>query len=154
MNNELGKCIKYNRLRLGYSQNELSRLTGVDSKTISLIERGIRRKPLPDTLIKLSEVLGCIDVRLLYLAGYTQNEISLMLNDFDDEYRYKFHVLITGYGTTHADEIDEAYDSAYEDIKDSVNLIDFKNEFGETFFNKDFAILIDFDKDGMNENEY
>ena len=147
MNNELGKYIKCNRLRLGYSQNEVSRLSGVDPKTISLIERGVRRKPLPETLFKLSEILELIDVRLLYLAGYTQEEISTILNEYGKEYRYSFHILISGHGRAYADDIDDAYNSTYNNIKELVELVDADDEFGETQFNKDFSILIDFDED-------
>lgn len=42
-NNVLGYELKIDRLRRGLSQIELSKLTGVDAKTISLIEKGIRK---------------------------------------------------------------------------------------------------------------
>lgn len=57
-NNVLGYELKIDRLRRGLSQIELSKLTGVDAKTISLIEKGIRKKPKPETIYKLSKVIG------------------------------------------------------------------------------------------------
>ena len=74
MKNELGNIIKEQRMYWGLSQTELSKRTGIDIKTISLIERGVRRKPIPETLKKLSEALDIYDIDLLELAGYTEEE--------------------------------------------------------------------------------
>ena len=50
MNYELGNEIKEKRMYLGFSQADLAILTGTDIKTISLIERGARQKPKPETV--------------------------------------------------------------------------------------------------------
>lgn len=68
---------------MNISQSELSRRTGIDRTTISKIEMGERKKPVINTLIKLSRVLN-IDLReLMYLARYSQYDIN---NFFDDDY--------------------------------------------------------------------
>ncbi len=148
MNNELGITLKKNRIRLGLSQIELSKITGVDPKTISLIERGIRRKPHVDTILKLAEVLECIDIRLLYLAGYTQNDIKDLIRLIeDDTYKYNFTITIKGYGITYAGDEQEAREYAEEDIKDCIAMQNFKNDSGEVSFNnKNISILIDFEE--------
>lgn len=148
MNNELGITLKKNRIRLGLSQIELSKITGVDPKTISLIERGIRRKPHVDTILKLAEVLECIDIRLLYLAGYTQNDIKDLIRLIeDDTYKYNFTITIKGQGITYAGDEEEAREYAEEDINDCITMQSFKDDSGEVLFNDDnVSILVDFEK--------
>ena len=145
MENELGNEIKKNRILLGMSQTDLSRITGIDTKTISLIERGIRRKPKPETLLKISEALKLIDVRLLYLAGYSNNEITRTLED--DTYNYKFQIIITGHGRTYAGDLTEAYEYVQEDIDEQLAVMNVSDEHGEVIFNKNYKVIVDFDKD-------
>jgi len=121
MNNELGNTIKNNRIRKGLSQIELSKISGIDTKTISLIERGIRRKPKMETLLKLAEVLDCIDIRLLYLAGYDNSEITEGMRYYeDDTYEYDFMIILKGKGVTYAGDVEEAKGIAHEDIEDFI----------------------------------
>lgn len=146
MNNELGNTIKNNRIRLGMSQTDLSKITGIDTKTISLIERGIRKRPNPDTLLKLAEVLECIDIRLLHLAGYKQEEINEILRYIeDDTYEYDFYILIKGHGITYAGDVEEARDYANEDIVESLpELNSIKDEYGEISFDDNYYVITDF----------
>ena len=91
MNNELGNTIKKNRIRLGMSQTDLSKITGVDTKTISLIERGIRRKPTPETLIKLASVLDCVDINVIYnIFGDNYDCRKISLKYFIDLFKSNF----------------------------------------------------------------
>jgi len=148
MNNELGKVIKNNRIRLGMSQIDLSKITGVDPKTISLIERGVRKKPNPDTLLKLSKVLDCIDIRLFYLANYNQNDISKIIRLIeDDEYNYSFEITIKGYGKTYAGDIQEAYEHVQEDLDNQISIKNMNNDNGNVIFEKKYKVMLDFDKD-------
>ena len=109
MNNELGRIIKDRRIIKGMSQNELAKITGIDPKTISLIERGVRRKPNIDTLLKLAEVLNIADIKLLCLAGYTQKEVSEQLFGIEEkDYEYSFEFAIKGHGKLSALDLEEA----------------------------------------------
>lgn len=83
MKYNLANVIRNKRIEMNISQSELSRRTGIDRTTISKIEMGERKKPVINTLIKLSRVLN-IDLReLMYLARYSQYDIN---NFFDDDY--------------------------------------------------------------------
>ena len=121
MKNELGNTIKEKRMYWGLSQTELSKRTGIDIKTISLIERGIRRKPIPETLKKLSEALDIYDIDLLELAGYNEDEkidylkYTKGLKKFEFEYTviYKGHGMVYAYDKEDADEY---LKTAFEDI--------------------------------------
>lgn len=95
MNNELGYEIKYERLRKGLSQIELSKLTGIDTKTISLIEKGIRRKPKPETIYKLSNVLDLDEFRIMDYSGYTREEQIDYIKYMKGQIRLDFEYTIT-----------------------------------------------------------
>jgi transcriptional regulator with XRE-family HTH domain len=82
---EFGSIMKQERIKKGLSITELSKFTGVDIKTISFIERGLRRKPTLDTLFRLANVLECITFDMLKSIGYTENEIVTYLCDDEDE---------------------------------------------------------------------
>ena len=72
----LGELIKKRRKKLGISQRELSRKTGVDNNTIAKLEKGTRKKPNTLALKKIAYVLK-IDIRkILTLAGYSQEDID------------------------------------------------------------------------------
>ena len=95
MFNELGNEIRHERMFKGLSQTELSKRTGIDVKTISLIERGIRRKPKQETIFKLSEVIDIFDLDALKKAGYTPEEIIDYLENIKGQKRYDFDFTIT-----------------------------------------------------------
>ena len=128
---EFGSIMKQERIKKGLSITELSKFTGVDIKTISFIERGLRRKPTLDTLFRLANVLECITFDMLKSIGYTEQEIVIFLCDDDDEedyedeedlseFKYCFHIALHGYGKVLASDIDEAYDNAEEIIRDHI----------------------------------
>ena len=140
MKNELGNTIKEKRIYWGLSQTELSKRTGIDIKTISLIERGIRRKPIPETLKKLSEALDIYDIELLELAGYNEDEkidylkYTKGLKKFEFEYTviYKGHGMVYAYDK---EDADECLKTAFEDISETfdsdIDVIDEKMELDE-----------------------
>lgn len=83
----LGKIVRSRRLDLNISQRELASRMQCDVKTISEIEKGIRKKPRIETLEKLSDEL-CIEIDdLLDFAGYDDEEIAFYYEgeEFDDE---------------------------------------------------------------------
>jgi transcriptional regulator with XRE-family HTH domain len=47
------------RVSLGLSQDDLAGLTGLDQSYISLLERGVRKRPSAKTLKILADALGC-----------------------------------------------------------------------------------------------
>lgn len=155
---EFGSIMKQERIKKGLSITELSKITGVDIKTISFIERGLRRKPTLETLFKLANVLECITFDMMKSIGYSQNEIVIFLCDDEDEedyeddenlseYKFGFHIALHGYGKVLASDIDEAYDNAEEIIRDHLGLNNYKSDCENMFFNKEYSILYDFDKD-------
>ena len=154
---EFGSIMKQERIKKGLSITELSKFTGVDIKTISFIERGLRRKPTLDTLFRLANVLECITFDMLKSIGYTEQEIVIFLCDDDDEedyedeedlseFKYCFHIALHGYGKVLASDIDEAYDNAEEIIRDHLKLSDYKSNYENMNFNKEYSILYDFEK--------
>ena len=152
---EFGSIMKQERIKKGLSITELSKMTGVDIKTISFIERGLRRKPTLETLFKLANILECITFDMMKSIGYSENEIIIFLCDDDDEdeekdlseYKYGFHIALHGYGRVLASDIDEAYDNAEEIIRDNLKLNNYKGEYENMFFNKEYSILYDFEKE-------
>ena len=121
---EFGSIMKQERIKKGLSITELSKMTGVDIKTISFIERGLRRKPTLETLFKLANILECITFDMMKSIGYTEQEIVIFLCDDDDEedyeeedlseYKYGFHIALHGYGKVLASDIDEDCRKTYE----------------------------------------
>lgn len=117
----LGRYIKWRRQGVGLSQIKLSQYSGVDCKTISLIERGIRKKPQPYTLIKLAEGLQTCADELLKRAGYSEEEIDELL---DEEFNYQkkkmysfdFSVCFVGSAIVLADSKQDALDKTKEEI--------------------------------------
>ncbi len=76
----LASVVKCAREKLGISQRELSRRTGIDNNTLAKIEKGERKKPNVLSLRKLSMVL-CIDIKkLMKLCNYTKEEIEMIDN--------------------------------------------------------------------------
>jgi transcriptional regulator with XRE-family HTH domain len=154
---EFGSIMKQERIKKGLSITELSKFTGVDIKTISFIERGLRRKPTLDKLFRLANVLECITFDMLKSIGYTENEIVTYLCDDDDEdeedyedlseFEYNFHIALHGHGKVLARDIDEAYDNAEEIIRDHLKLNNYNSDCENMNFNKEYSILYDFGKD-------
>ena len=108
MKYNLANIIRNRRIEMNISQSELSRRTGIDRTTISKIEMGERKKPVINTLIKLSRVLN-IDLReLMYLARYSQYDIN---NFFDDDYEDE------------DDEYFDEYDDEEEEYEGLVNYV-------------------------------
>ncbi len=129
MDNKLGRIIKDGRIIKGMSQTDLAKITGVDTKTISLIERGVRKKPNIDTLLKLAKVLNIKDISLLILAGYTQKEVSELLFDIKEEdYEYSFEFKIKGHGKLSAIDLDEAKILIEDDLHKFLSIKNLKSE--------------------------
>lgn len=77
MNNKtLASVVKESREKLGISQRELSRKTGIDNNTIAKIEKGLRKKPNVLSLRKLSVALKLEFKDLLKLAEYSKEDIE------------------------------------------------------------------------------
>lgn len=76
----LAEAISNSREKIGITQRELSRRTGIDNNTIAKIEKGERKKPNILSLKKLSFALGLDSNILLELAGYTPEEIDISNN--------------------------------------------------------------------------
>lgn len=82
----LGKIVRSGRLDLNISQRELASRMQCDVKTVSEIEKGIRKKPRIETLEKLSDEL-CIEIDdLLDYAGYDDEEIAFYYEGEEKEY--------------------------------------------------------------------
>ena len=85
MNNKtLASVISSAREKIGISQREFSRRTGIDNNTVAKIEKGERKKPNTLSLIKLSKELD-IDLKLLLeLSGYTKEDAIMFENLIKD----------------------------------------------------------------------
>ena len=76
----LAEAISNSREKIGITQRELSRRTGIDNNTIAKIEKGERKKPNILSLKKLGYALKINPDELLKLAGYTEEEIEISNN--------------------------------------------------------------------------
>ena len=76
----LAEAINNSREKIGITQRELSRRTGIDNNTIAKIEKGERKKPNILSLKKLGYALKIDSDELLKLAGYTEEEIEISNN--------------------------------------------------------------------------
>lgn len=76
----LASVVKSAREKLGISQRELSRRTGIDNNTLAKIEKSERKKPNVLSLRKLSMVLGIDVKKLMKLCDYTKEEIEIIDN--------------------------------------------------------------------------
>ena len=79
-NKTLASVVKSAREKLGISQRELSRRTGIDNNTVAKIEKGERKKPNVLSLRKISFLLNLDLEELLKLAGYNEQDIEVALN--------------------------------------------------------------------------
>lgn len=85
-NKTLASVVKEGREKLGISQRELSRRTGIDNNTVAKIEKGERKKPNVLSLRKLSYVL-CLNLEeILKLSEYNQSDIDIALNQNDNSF--------------------------------------------------------------------
>lgn len=80
MFNSLAEAISVSREKLGITQREVSRRTGIDNNTIAKIEKGERKKPNTLSLKKLAYILDIDQDYLLQLAGYNDEEIKIANN--------------------------------------------------------------------------
>lgn len=76
----LASLVKSAREKVGISQRELSRRTGIDNNTLAKIEKGERKKPNVLSLRKISYILNIKLEELLKLSGYNEQDIEVALN--------------------------------------------------------------------------
>ena len=147
MKKELGQMFKEERMKRGLSITELAKFSGVDPKTISMIERGIRKKPNSNTLFKLYEVLDLplTHAELYYLAGYNKREIceALDCKKFD----YKFVIIVSGKGTIYEGSVDDADAYVRDQISDCLRMNDIIDGVEDMKFNPEPSVLVDFEED-------
>ncbi len=77
----LASVVKEAREKIGISQRELSRITGIDNNTIAKIEKSERKKPNVLSLKKLSSVLNLSLEMLMELCEYSKEEIEATVNN-------------------------------------------------------------------------
>ena len=80
-NKTLASIIKNAREKLGISQRELSRRTGIDNNTIAKIEKGERKKPNILSLRKLSMALDLRYIELMKICNYSKEETEAIANN-------------------------------------------------------------------------
>lgn len=152
MEKELGQIFKEERIRRRLSITDLAKLSRVDPKTISLIEKGVRKKPNYNTIKNVAEILWLEPIDMLHVAGYTDEEIKEHeVGPEENATEFTFHVIITGHGKVYAENLEQAYDYIEEIITDQVQPKDFKDEYENTIFNKNFNIIVDFERKSDNE---
>lgn len=89
MNNKtLASVVKNAREKLGISQRELSRRTGIYNNTLAKIEKGERKKPNVLSLRKLALVLELDSKELIKLAGYSEEEYAMVSSKAIDSIDY------------------------------------------------------------------
>ena len=139
----LGQIIKNKRIELGLSQVYLSKLSGVDCKTISYIERNIRKKPIPETLFNLGDALELDIYSLFKTSGYTDEEMDLIFDDRERNYSFDFTITIEGNAYVSADNIQDAKDIAAKEIATELLNASNNNELlNDIFYDSKLSILI------------
>jgi len=145
MNYSLANIIRNERLNLNMSQSELSRKTGIDRTTISRIESGERKKPIIDTLIKLSKVLNIDLSLLLAIAGYTSHDITKKSNASREKSFTQFIITIKGDFITDANDKEQAFNNTIESIINAFNSVDgVSDEFDELLKNADICFELEY----------
>lgn len=136
----LANFVKSRRLDLNISQRELASRMRCDVKTISEIEKGIRKKPKISTLEKLSEELFIEIDDLLDYAGYSDEELSIYYEDYDEigteedvkQVPFDYVITIIGKGLIDSDNEKEAKKEVAEFISDALcGSIGFNKEWDE-----------------------
>lgn len=147
----LGEIIKNRRLELGLSQIELSKIAEIDCKTISFIERNIRKKPIPETLLGLANALNLEPVDLFFASGYKAENLEESFKRILDEeidFPFDFTITIKGSAFISASSKDEAMDNAAEDISKEIVEAANNNELLNTILHDSkMNILIDIKED-------
>lgn len=87
-NKTLASVVKSAREKLGISQRELSRRTGIDNNTLAKIEKGERKKPNVLSLRKIALVLELDSKELIKLAGYSEEEYAMVSSKVIDSIDY------------------------------------------------------------------
>lgn len=105
-NNILSNVIKSRRLNLNISQRELASRINCDVKTISEIEKGIRKKPKIETLEKLSRELYIEIDDLLDYAGYSDYELERYYESDDEIKMVPFNYVLMIVGKALVEESD------------------------------------------------
>ncbi len=154
----LASVVKSAREKIGISQRELSRRTGIDNNTLAKIEKGERKKPNVLSLRKLSMVLGIDVKKLMKLCDYTKEEIEMIDNKIYtniaiknddlsitliDEYikNFKYDVLAKEFLLDFIDNKDYKKTEKYEKLKQTE-----KNKVDKAFKNMGNVINEDIEK--------
>jgi transcriptional regulator with XRE-family HTH domain len=79
------QSLKELRIRKGFGVNQLSRLSGVNPAIISQLEAGKRKRPMPTTMMLLSNALG-VDILEVsefrtFVLGKEQTNVSTDSNE-------------------------------------------------------------------------
>ncbi len=77
----LAEVLKRKRIKLGLSQRELGRLSGVSHTEIFRIENGERLEYNLTILLKLCDILGINVIELLIATGYISKDYMNILRD-------------------------------------------------------------------------
>lgn len=140
--NKLAELVKTSREKLGISQRELSRRTGIDNNSISQIEKGERRKPNSLSLVKLSKVLNIDLDELMNASGYTEEDINFTrnLNDEDNKHVIKYVPTI--------DDLIADTENNIKEVKDLIHSIEnsMKNHNDEAYKNMSSEDIVNADK--------
>ena len=80
--NELGNLIRNARTAKMLTEFELAQLVDTNVTRISRIETGITKKTSVNTLLQLSLVLELNFEEVLKLAGYTQEKVNSIIEDY------------------------------------------------------------------------
>ena len=152
----LAKLIKSRRLNLNISQRELASRMKCDVKTISEIEKGIRRQPKISTLEKLSDELYIGIDDLLVLAGYINDEkkVCSKKDNFIKEVPFTYVLTIVGQGLVETDDVNEAQQKAASLIADMlVDTIGINDNCDNLFENSDNCfVCINLNRENETKN--
>ncbi len=83
---DFGRYLKELREKKGYGVNQLGTYSGVSATLISKIENGHRKKPKPETILKLSTALKVPYEELMQKAGHlvVANEVTEKENSIEE----------------------------------------------------------------------
>lgn len=89
---DFGRYLKELREKKGYGVNQLGTYSGVSATLISKIENGHRKKPKPETILKLSIALKAPYEELMQKAGHLvmSNKVTEQSNEvYNEEAEFK-----------------------------------------------------------------